>query len=311
MKRILIAAAIAVMLHGLLWSLGTRLLPDNPLKRARPLELTLRLSAVPSPEETAKPQGNTPVPAASRIEEEPPLVEKQPEKRPDKKPRREETKAPEKAADPKPVQPPVKKPSQTAHKAKRHPESPPSPPPKTEAAPQMTVDEKKAREEPKSAPADREEAPISVSEKKAVKDSMVPSLPEVTAPDRDASTPSHGVFDDILEEQWWGEKKAAPPVRPGTSASTVKAARPDYQSNPVPPYPSSARRRGYEGTVTLKVLVDREGKVADCKVHDTSGYGMLDRAALHAVRDWRFIPGKKGDEHIEMWVMVPVRFELN
>lgn len=299
------------MLHGLLWSLGTRLLPDSPLKRARPLELTLRLSAVPSPEETGKPQGNTPVPAAPRIEEEPPLVEKQPEKRPEKKPRREEIKAPKKTADPRPVQPPVKKPPQPAHKVRRHPERPPSRPKKTEAAPQMTVGEEKAREKPESEPADRMEASTPVSDEDAVKGSMVSSPPEVTGPDRDASKPSHGVFDGILEEQWWGEKKEAPPVRPGTSASTVQTARPDYQSNPAPPYPSRARRRGYEGTVTLKVLVDREGRVADLKVHDTSGYGMLDRAALRAVRDWRFIPGKKGDEHIEMWVMVPVRFELH
>ncbi len=314
MKRILLAAGIAVMLHGFLWSLGARLLPDTPLKRARPLELTLRLSAVPSPEEAVKPEGNPPVPAGSRIEKKPPPVEKQTEKSPDKKPRSAETKAPEKTAGSRAVPPtptPVKKPPQAAHETERHPEISPSRPKKTEAPPQMTVQEKKAREKPESGPADRVEAPAPVSDKDAVKDSMVPSPPEVTVPDKDASTPAHGVFDEILNEQWRRAKKAAPRVQPGTSASTVKAAKPDYQSNPVPPYPSRARRRGYEGTVMLKVLVDQEGRVADLKVHDTSGYRMLDRAALRAVRDWRFIPGARGNEKIEMWVMVPVRFELH
>lgn len=316
MKRILLAAGLAVMLHGLLWSLGTRLLPDTPLKRARPLEVTLTLSAVQSSEKKTEPQGYIPAPAAPQVAEESPPAEKKAEKRPDKKSRKEKTKAPEKAAETRPVPPtpaPVKKPTQTVQKTKRRQKKLSSRPKKASAAPKMAVQVKKEKTKPELEAMDKVKSSTPVSKKDAAEDSMAQLSPEVTEPTEDASSPPYGrsAFDHIPDEPWWGRKKEPSPVRSRTPSSTIKEATPDYRSNPVPPYPSRARRRGYEGTVTLKVLVDREGRVAELMVHDTSGYRMLDRAALRAVRDWRFIPGMRGNETIEMWVMVPVRFELH
>ena len=95
---------------------------------------------------------------------------------------------------------------------------------------------------------------------------------------------------------------------PGKEAMT--RARPLYKVNPPPEYPPRARRRGHEGLVVLRVLVDRQGKVRELDVERSSGYRMLDRAAISSVRSWRFEPGTKGDEPVEMWVKVPVRFEL-
>ncbi|MBW1800603.1 MAG: energy transducer TonB [Deltaproteobacteria bacterium] len=87
-------------------------------------------------------------------------------------------------------------------------------------------------------------------------------------------------------------------------------AVPDYKKNPKPKYPRIARRRGYEGTVVIEVLVDREGKVEDLKLFQSSGHQVLDKAATTSVRRWVFEPGKKGNEHVAMWVKVPVRFRL-
>ena len=60
----------------------------------------------------------------------------------------------------------------------------------------------------------------------------------------------------------------------------------------------------------LEVLVNRKGKVGNLRVCESSGYGMLDRAAMEAVEDWLFEPGKRGDETVDMWVKVPIRFQL-
>jgi len=101
----------------------------------------------------------------------------------------------------------------------------------------------------------------------------------------------------------------------GTPASlrgepVLRESRPLYRENPAPPYPSVARRRGYEGTVLLEVLVDEEGRVADLQVADSSGHAVLDRVAVHSVRRWRFEPATRGDEKVPMWVRVPIRFQL-
>jgi protein TonB len=90
----------------------------------------------------------------------------------------------------------------------------------------------------------------------------------------------------------------------------VREAIPVYRSNPPPEYPAVARRRGYEGTVVVEVLVSKEGGVRDFRLFQSSGYRVLDRAATAAIKNWRFEPAKAGDEKIEMWVKVPVRFQL-
>ncbi|GAB6094333.1 hypothetical protein JCM14469_05850 [Desulfatiferula olefinivorans] len=90
----------------------------------------------------------------------------------------------------------------------------------------------------------------------------------------------------------------------------VREAFPLYQDNPPPDYPALARKRNWEGRVELDVLVGRDGHVKDVRVDRSSGFSLLDRSALKSVSRWRFEPGLRGDEHLEMWVKVPVVFQL-
>ena len=83
-----------------------------------------------------------------------------------------------------------------------------------------------------------------------------------------------------------------------------------YRTNPSPHYPRLARKRGYEGTVVLEVLVDPSGRVKDLQVFKSGGYAILDKAAVASVKDGLFEPGMKGDEKVEMWVKIPIRFQL-
>lgn len=95
-----------------------------------------------------------------------------------------------------------------------------------------------------------------------------------------------------------------------TSAPPIASAMPNYKENTPPPYPLLARRRNYEGEVLLEVLVTREGTVGSVRLIKSSGYEILDRAAMKGIRMWLFHPGKRGGEAIEMWVKVPIRFQL-
>jgi protein TonB len=71
-----------------------------------------------------------------------------------------------------------------------------------------------------------------------------------------------------------------------------------------------ARRRGFEGIVILEVLVGSNGSVLDLRIASPSGHPILDKAAVRSVKNWVFDPGMKGKEIVEMWVKVPIRFEL-
>jgi protein TonB len=90
----------------------------------------------------------------------------------------------------------------------------------------------------------------------------------------------------------------------------LQEAVPMYRRNPAPEYPEAARRRGYAGTVMLDVLVNREGRVSDVRLFRSCGFPLLDRAAVAAVKGWSFEPATRGTEPVEMWVKVPIRFEL-
>ena len=83
-----------------------------------------------------------------------------------------------------------------------------------------------------------------------------------------------------------------------------------YLSNPAPVYPRRSRMLEEEGTVKLQVHVSEEGNALGVQLFKSSGFSRLDDAALNAVKSWRFVPAKRGDQSIEGWVIVPVSFKL-
>ncbi len=58
-------------------------------------------------------------------------------------------------------------------------------------------------------------------------------------------------------------------------------------------------------------LVDEKGKVVDLILFKSSGYTILDKAAISSVKKWLFEPGTIGRKKVKMWVKLSVRFKLN
>ena len=82
-------------------------------------------------------------------------------------------------------------------------------------------------------------------------------------------------------------------------------------NNPSPVYPRLARRRGWQGQVMLTVEVSPQGRAAAVIIANSSGYPLLDEAALDAVRDWRFIPAYRNGMAVGSMLRVPVIFRFN
>jgi len=55
-------------------------------------------------------------------------------------------------------------------------------------------------------------------------------------------------------------------------------------------YPVSARRRGIEGSVDVRLTIDGTGRASDVRVVKTSGAGILDRASVQTIRGCSFPP---------------------
>jgi len=78
----------------------------------------------------------------------------------------------------------------------------------------------------------------------------------------------------------------------------------------MPAYPQRARRLGLEGTIVLRIHVDRNGMPKKIEVHRSSGHASLDRAAAESAREWRFRPALKNGVRVEQWYERTIRFGL-
>lgn len=75
-----------------------------------------------------------------------------------------------------------------------------------------------------------------------------------------------------------------------------------------PDYPREARQQGIQGVVVLDVRIARDGSVEDVQV--ISGQPLLVRAAMDAVKQWRFKPRAADGRPVEMETRVTLSFRL-
>ncbi|MEY4386736.1 MAG: hypothetical protein RLY20_2019 [Verrucomicrobiota bacterium] len=73
------------------------------------------------------------------------------------------------------------------------------------------------------------------------------------------------------------------------------------RSTPQPEYPRLALMRGYEGKVTVNFTVEPSGTVTKVELAQSSGFSVLDEAALGTIRNrWRFAPGELRYHYVEI-----------
>ena len=313
MKRFLWAAILALFIHVLLFGFGGRFLnreilkplpqtlsftlvadrPKPDSKKAVKTPAKAEISKPPEPEKKAVPTEALSPPV---IEEKTPVVEEIPEL--EEIP--EEKELPEE-------EPPEPEPEKVIPKVTTAPEKKPvkldKPAPPKKPAPEKKVEVKKKKKVVKRP---TKKNPV---KKKAAKIEPLPRQPKKET----TETPVEKTTKEEMTSKPPDVSSQSPSANEKSKISSgpkVVKASPSYARNPRPKYPRVARRRGYEGVVLLKVMVDREGRVDDLVVLKSSGHGVLDRSALNAVKNWVFQPGTIDGRRTKMWVQVPVRFEL-
>lgn len=103
---------------------------------------------------------------------------------------------------------------------------------------------------------------------------------------------------------------------PETSPAPVSEGMPilatsvEWVRRPVIAYPPEARRARATGAVQVRALVEMDGHVGDARVHRSSGYALLDRAACDSVRGALFKPYTLNGVPRSALVIVPIDFSL-
>jgi periplasmic protein TonB len=105
-----------------------------------------------------------------------------------------------------------------------------------------------------------------------------------------------------------------PPIQETTTAPAEQLVMPHtdaaHINNPAPVYPVMSRRAREEGIVVLAILVLANGSVGEMRLTQSSGYKKLDQAAMSAIKNWQFVPAKRGDHAIDYWYEIPIEFSL-
>lgn len=175
-------------------------------------------------------------------------------------------------------------------------EEPPKPkpePPKPKPKPKVAQKPKPpAQPAPEIQPQQVAAAPVGLPD--APKDAGESVAPPSTEPAKGVSTPG----------------TAAGPSSPAEGGPLV-ILDPAYRDPPTPPaYPPRSVMLGQQGLVVVRAAIDPKGNPEEVVVWTSSGFPLLDKAAIDAVKRWRFMPARRGGSTVAAWVQVPVNFKL-
>ena len=177
-------------------------------------------------------------------------------------------------------------------------EPPPPPPPPEPEVPQEDEDAVKEPPKPVEKPKPIEKPKPVVKPKPVPKPQPVKPAPPAPAAPAAPTAPTVPTA------------PAAPAAAPGPVKETAAVSGLASLGNPPPEYPSLALRRSWEGTVVLRIKVLPNGRAGTVEVTKSSGKQALDEAAVTAVRNWKFVPAKRGDTPIEGFATQTIAFKL-
>jgi TonB family protein len=89
----------------------------------------------------------------------------------------------------------------------------------------------------------------------------------------------------------------------------LQSAAPKLLSRVEPEYSEEARKARLNGSISLYVLVQKDGQPGEVRVVRSLGLG-LDEKAVAAVSQWRFQPGMKDGQSVDVRATVEVNFRL-
>ncbi|MTW12386.1 TonB family protein [Pseudoduganella eburnea] len=104
---------------------------------------------------------------------------------------------------------------------------------------------------------------------------------------------------------------ASAPAAPAAPAGPRVISAVEYIRAPQPVYPSSSRRMGEQGVVTLRVLVNEKGYAEQASIQKSSGSSNLDEAGRAAVMRALFKPYVEDGKAQPVYVVVPINFQMS
>jgi protein TonB len=110
----------------------------------------------------------------------------------------------------------------------------------------------------------------------------------------------------------WGQEDGGLVIEeePDMNEFVAVEQQPVAVEKPAPDYPEIAEMAKIEGTVVVRALVGKDGKVKRV-VLAKGAHGSLDQAAMDAAQRWVFQPAMQNKQPVQVWTTIPFRFALH
>jgi len=133
-----------------------------------------------------------------------------------------------------------------------------------------------------------------------------PARPVVPIPTEEPTPPE----DLKIEEPPQQASSALPNLPEGEGMEAIVPPRPVAEV--FPEYPEKAKKRGVQGEVELMLLVNEKGTVENVQVlRNTTGSKLCARAAVKAAYQTKFLPARKKNRFVAVWIRKTYRFGLD
>ncbi len=134
----------------------------------------------------------------------------------------------------------------------------------------------------------------------------IPPRPKVPIPSDEPTIP-----EDLTIEETELDDLPLPPIEPlGISTGGVTPPRPIAEV--FPEYPVSEKKSGVQGVIELALFVEKDGVVTNVQIVKNSTLSKkCENSAIQAAYKTRFLPAKRKNEKIAVWINKIYKFGIN
>ena len=87
--------------------------------------------------------------------------------------------------------------------------------------------------------------------------------------------------------------------------------RPQVQHREPIPFPELAKEKNINGSVTVNLLINEEGRVEQVRLLNATPEGVFEQVALDGVKSWSFTPAEYQGRFVSVWVKQKIKFQVN
>lgn len=109
-------------------------------------------------------------------------------------------------------------------------------------------------------------------------------------------------YSKLTKEQYEQQAGKTPKEAVYTQAPIIERKYP-------PEVPKETKEKELSGTVVLDVEILKNGQVGIVEIAESTGYPILDEAAVKAAKTWRFSPALNEGTPVSVWARFPIEFK--